>query len=82
MRISDHPRASLAVLVGVFFAAFALSLYFSGTAAGGTIQVQSDHVTVATSGNGHVIYVHYYVYSNSSNVTATYYTASPCVYHN
>lgn len=81
MRISDHPRASLAVLVGVFFLVFALSLYFSDGSADGVIQVHSNNVTAVTSGHGHIIYVHYYVYSSNSSTTSTYYTTSPCIYH-
>lgn len=81
MRISDHPKASLTVLVGVFFLAFALSLYFSNASSGGVIQIHSDNVTLATSGHGHVIYVHYYVYSSNSNTTVVYYTTNPCIHH-
>jgi hypothetical protein len=81
MRISDHPKLAITTLVAVFFLALGLSIYLSGTAASGTIQVQSTAVASGTGGSIHVVFVHYYVHSNECNITALYYTTVPCLYH-
>jgi hypothetical protein len=90
MRISDHPRLAISALVGVFFLAFALSIYSSGAAATstGTNQAGSDGggvaVTLSSSGGSHVVHISYYVYSsgNLDNVSAVYYTTSSACAHN
>jgi hypothetical protein len=84
MRISDHPKLAISALVGVFFLAFALSIYSSGAATSGTFQVGGGVVTLSSSGGAHVVHVRYYVYSNGNfdNVSAVYYTTSSCVHNN